>query len=116
GAGIVTEEQGKTLDESGSSVRRAIDNVELACGIPSLMQGMGLEDIATGIDSQYFRQPLGVFAAITPFNFPAMVPMWFLPHAIACGHTFIVKPSERVPLSQGRLFGVLADAGLPACA
>jgi malonate-semialdehyde dehydrogenase (acetylating)/methylmalonate-semialdehyde dehydrogenase len=99
-ARTITKEHGKTLDESRSSVRRAVDNVELACGIPSLMQGMGLEDIATGIDSQFFRQPMGVFAAITPFNFPAMVPMWFLPHAIACGNTFIVKPSERVPLSQ----------------
>jgi malonate-semialdehyde dehydrogenase (acetylating)/methylmalonate-semialdehyde dehydrogenase len=90
-----------------------VDNVELACGIPSLMQGMGLEDIATGIDSQYFRQPLGVFAAITPFNFPAMVPMWFLPHAIACGNTFIVKPSERVPLSQVKMFELLHEAGFP---
>src|SRR5262245_24768622 len=112
-ARIVTREHGKTLDESRSSVRRAVDNVELACGIPSLMQGMGLEDIATGIDSQYFRQPLGVFAAITPFNFPAMVPMWFLPHAIACGNTFIVKPSERVPLSQMRMFELLHEAGFP---
>ena len=112
-ARIVTREHGKTLDESRSSVRRAVDNVELACGIPSLMQGMGLEDIATGIDSQYYRQPLGVFAAITPFNFPAMVPMWFLPHAVACGNTFIVKPSERVPLSQMRMFELLHEAGFP---
>jgi len=112
-ARVVTKEHGKTLDESRSSVRRAIDNVELACGIPSLMQGMGLEDIAHGIDSQYFRQPLGVFAAITPFNFPAMVPMWFLPHAVACGNTFIVKPSERVPLSQVRMFELMHDAGFP---
>ena len=112
-ARTITKEHGKTLDESRSSVRRAIDNVELACGIPSLMQGMGLEDIATGIDSQFFRQPMGVFAAITPFNFPAMVPMWFLPHAIACGNTFIVKPSERVPLSQVKMFELAHDAGFP---
>jgi malonate-semialdehyde dehydrogenase (acetylating)/methylmalonate-semialdehyde dehydrogenase len=112
-AKIVTREHGKTLDESRSSVRRAIDNVEVACGIPTNMQGHSLEDIATGIDSQYFRQPLGVFAAITPFNFPAMVPMWFLPHAIACGNTFIVKPSERVPLSQMRMFELLHEAGFP---
>ena len=112
-ARIVTREHGKTLDESRSSVRRAVDNVELACGIPSLMQGQGLEDVASGIDSQFFRQPMGVFAAITPFNFPAMVPMWFLPHAIACGNTFIVKPSERVPLSQIRMFELLHDAGFP---
>jgi malonate-semialdehyde dehydrogenase (acetylating)/methylmalonate-semialdehyde dehydrogenase len=112
-ARIVTREHGKTLDESRSSVRRAIDNVEVACGIPSLMQGQSLEDVATGIDSQYFRQPMGVFAAITPFNFPAMVPMWFLPHAVACGNTFLVKPSERVPLSQMRMFELLHDAGFP---
>ena len=112
-AKIVTQEHGKTLDESRSSVRRAIDNVEVACGIPTNMQGQTLEDIATGIDSHYFRQPLGVFAAITPFNFPAMVPMWFLPHAIACGNTFIVKPSERVPLSQMRMFELLHEAGFP---
>ncbi len=112
-AAICTREHGKTLDESRSSVRRAVDNVELACGIPSLMQGQSLEDVATGIDSHYFRQPMGVFAAITPFNFPAMVPMWFLPHAIACGNTFVLKPSERVPLSQMRMFELLHDAGFP---
>src|SRR5258705_6404189 len=112
-ARIITLEHGKTLDESRSSVRRAIDNIEVACGIPSLMQGRSLEDIATGIDCTTFRQPLGVFAAITPFNFPAMVPMWFLPHAIACGNTFVVKPSERVPLSQVRIFELLHEAGIP---
>ncbi|NOT34254.1 MAG: CoA-acylating methylmalonate-semialdehyde dehydrogenase [Candidatus Eisenbacteria bacterium] len=112
-ARIVTLEHGKTLDESRNSVRRAIDNVEVACGIPSLMQGRALEDIATGIDCYTYRQPMGVFAAITPFNFPAMVPMWFLPHAIACGNTFIVKPSERVPMSQVRIFELLHEAGIP---
>ena len=112
-ARTVTREHGKTLDESRSSVRRAVDNVEMACGIPSLMQGSSLEDVATGIDSQYFRQPLGVFAAITPFNFPAMVPMWFLPHAVACGNTVIVKPSERVPLSQVHMFELMHEAGFP---
>ncbi len=112
-ARVVTREHGKTLDESRSSVRRAVDNVELACGIPSLMQGQSLEDVATGIDSHYFRQPMGVFAAITPFNFPAMVPMWFLPHAVACGNTFLVKPSERVPMSQMRMFELLHEAGFP---
>ncbi len=110
---IVTLEHGKTLDESRSSVRRAIDNIEVACGIPSLMQGRSLEDVATGIDCYTYRQPMGVFAAITPFNFPAMVPMWFLPHAIACGNTFVVKPSERVPLSQVRIFELLHEAGIP---
>jgi len=112
-ARTVTREHGKTLDESRSSVRRAVDNVEMACGIPSLMQGSTLEDVSAGIDSQYYRQPLGVFAAITPFNFPAMVPMWFLPHAVACGNTFLVKPSERVPLSQVHMFELLHEAGFP---
>ncbi len=113
-ASTVTLEHGKTLDESRSSVRRAIDNVDLATGIPSRMMGTSLEDIASGIDCHTVRQPLGVFAAITPFNFPAMVPMWFLPHAVACGNCFIVKPSERVPLSQMLLFELMQEAGFPA--
>ncbi len=112
-ASTVTLEHGKTLDESRSSIRRAIDNVDLALGIPTRMQGTSLEDIATGIDCHTVRQPLGVFAAITPFNFPAMVPMWFLPHAVACGNTFIVKPSERVPLSQIKMFELMHEAGFP---
>ncbi len=113
-ARVVTREHGKTLDESRSSVRRAIDNVDNALAIPQLMQGTSLEDVAHGIDCHTVRQPLGVFAAITPFNFPAMVPLWFLPYAVACGNTFIVKPSERVPLSQMRIFELLHDAGFPA--
>ncbi|HKQ59483.1 MAG TPA: CoA-acylating methylmalonate-semialdehyde dehydrogenase [Candidatus Eisenbacteria bacterium] len=108
-----TREHGKTLEESHSSVRRAIDNVDNALAIPQLMQGTSLEDIATGIDCHTVRQPLGVFAAITPFNFPAMVPMWFLPYAVACGNTFIVKPSERVPLSQVKIFELIHQAGFP---
>ena len=112
-ARVVTLEHGKTLDESRSSVRRAIDNVDLAIGTPDRMQGTALEDIASGIDCHTVRQPLGGFAAITPFNFPLMVPMWFLPHAVACGNTFIVKPSERVPLSQMRMFELMHEAGFP---
>jgi len=112
-ARVCTREHGKTLDESRSSVRRAIDNVDLALGIPDRMMGTTLEDIASGIDCHTVRQPIGVFAAITPFNFPAMVPMWFLPHAVACGNTFIVKPSERVPLSQVRMFELMHEAGFP---
>jgi len=108
-----TREHGKTLDESRSSVRRAVDNIDNALAIPQLMQGTSLEDIASGIDCHTVRQPLGVFAAITPFNFPAMVPMWFLPYAVACGNTFIVKPSERVPLSQVKIFELLHQAGFP---
>jgi len=112
-ARTITREHGKTIDESRSSVRRAIDNVDLAIGTPDRMMGTSLEDIAAGIDCHTVRQPLGVFAAITPFNFPAMVPFWFLPHAVACGNTFIVKPSERVPMSQVRMFELMHDAGFP---
>jgi len=112
-ARTVTTEHGKTLDEARGSVRRGIECVEVACGAPSLMQGMGLEDIATGIDCHVVRQPLGVVAAIAPFNFPAMVPMWFLPFAIATGNTFILKPSEQVPLSQRTMVDLLQRCDLP---
>ena len=110
---IVTTEHGKTLDESRGSVRRGIECVEVACGSPSLMMGYGLENIASGIDCNVIRQPVGVCAAIAPFNFPAMVPLWFLPFAIATGNTFIAKPSEQVPLSQKRIFELLGECGLP---
>jgi len=113
-ARIVTTEHGKTLDEARGSVRRGIECVEVACGAPSLMQGTALEDIAAGIDCHVVRQPLGVCAAIAPFNFPAMVPMWFLPFAIVTGNTFVLKPSEQVPLSQRRTVELLKEAGLPA--
>ena len=112
-ARLVTTEHGKTLDESRGSVRRAIECVEVACGAPSLATGQGLENIAAGIDCHVFRQPLGVCAAIAPFNFPAMVPLWFLPFAIATGNTFVLKPSEQVPLSQKRLFELLERCDLP---
>jgi malonate-semialdehyde dehydrogenase (acetylating)/methylmalonate-semialdehyde dehydrogenase len=112
-ARLVTTEHGKTLDEARGSVRRGIECVETACGMPSLMQGTGLEDIATGIDCHVVRQPLGVVAAIAPFNFPAMVPMWFLPFAIATGNTFVLKPSEQVPLSQRRFAELLRECDLP---
>jgi malonate-semialdehyde dehydrogenase (acetylating)/methylmalonate-semialdehyde dehydrogenase len=112
-ARTVTTEHGKTLDESRGSVRRGIECVEVACGGPSLMMGYGLENIASGIDCQVIRQPVGVCAAIAPFNFPAMVPLWFLPYAIATGNTFIVKPSEQVPLSQRLIFRLLEKCDLP---
>jgi malonate-semialdehyde dehydrogenase (acetylating)/methylmalonate-semialdehyde dehydrogenase len=112
-ARICTGENGKTLAESRSDVGRGIENVEHACGIPTLLMGNTLEDVAGGIDCEAVRQPLGVFAAVTPFNFPPMVPLWFLPYAIACGNTFVLKPSEQVPLSQRRIFELLAEAGLP---
>ncbi len=112
-ASLVTTENGKTLTEARGELRRAIENVEVACGIPTLMQGYNLEDVARGIDEMMIRQPLGVVAAITPFNFPIMVPFWFIPYGIACGNTFIVKPSEKVPLTMKRLFELIEQLGLP---
>lgn len=109
----ITEENGKTLAEARAELQRGIENVEVACGIPTLMQGYNLEDVAAGIDEIMIRQPLGVTAAITPFNFPAMIPLWFLPYAIACGNTFILKPSERVPLTARLLVDLLHRTGLP---
>ena len=109
----VTDECGKTYGESAGELQRAIENVEVACGIPSLMQGSNNEDIAAGIDEHMIRQPLGVVAAITPFNFPAMIPFWFMPYALAAGNCFILKPSERVPLSSNKLFHLLEAAGFP---
>jgi malonate-semialdehyde dehydrogenase (acetylating)/methylmalonate-semialdehyde dehydrogenase len=110
---IITQENGKTFAEGKAELRRAIENVEVACGIPMMMQGYNLEDVARGIDEIMIRQPLGVVAAITPFNFPGMIPFWFLPYAIACGNTFILKPSERVPLTMRRAFELLEQTGLP---
>jgi malonate-semialdehyde dehydrogenase (acetylating) / methylmalonate-semialdehyde dehydrogenase len=112
-ARITTLENGKTLTESKAELRRGVENVEVACGIPTLMQGYNLEDVSSGIDELMIRQPLGVVAAITPFNFPAMIPLWFLPYAIACGNTFILKPSERVPLTARKIFELLHETGLP---
>lgn len=112
-ARICTQENGKTFAESRAELQRGIENVEVACGIPTLMQGYNLEDVASGLDEIMIRQPLGVTAAITPFNFPAMIPLWFLPYAIACGNTFILKPSERVPLTARLLVDLLHQTGLP---
>jgi malonate-semialdehyde dehydrogenase (acetylating) / methylmalonate-semialdehyde dehydrogenase len=112
-ARIITQENGKTFAEAKAELRRAIENVEVACGIPMMMQGYNLEDVARGIDETMIRQPLGVVAAITPFNFPGMIPFWFLPYAIACGNAFILKPSERVPLTMRRAFELLEQTGLP---
>jgi malonate-semialdehyde dehydrogenase (acetylating)/methylmalonate-semialdehyde dehydrogenase len=112
-ARTVTTEHGKTLDESRGSVRRAIECVEVACGAPSMLMGYGLENVSSGIDCVAMRQPIGVCAAIAPFNFPAMVPLWFLPFAVVCGNTFVLKPSEQVPLSQQRMWELLAQCDLP---
>lgn len=111
---IITMECGKTLDESRGEMQRAIENVEVACGIPMLLQGTISEDIAPGIDEMMIRQPVGVCAGINPFNFPGMIPFWFFPYAIACGNTYIVKPSERVPLTMQRVFELIEETGLPA--
>jgi malonate-semialdehyde dehydrogenase (acetylating)/methylmalonate-semialdehyde dehydrogenase len=112
--GLITIENGKTLSEAKAELRRGIENVEVACGIPVLMQGYSLEDIAPGIDEIMVRQPLGAVAAITPFNFPLMIPLWFLPYAIATGNTFILKPSDRVPFAVARLIEIIQSTGLPA--
>lgn len=112
-AKIITLENGKTLNESRGELRRMIENLEVAAGAPSLMQGSALEEVAAGIDETVVRQPLGVFCAIAPFNFPAMVPWWFAPYALATGNTFIIKPSEQTPLTQERIFELIDRAGFP---
>ena len=112
-ARIITTENGKTFTEAKAEMRRAIENVEVACGIPMMMQGYNLEDVARGIDEMMIRQPIGVTAAIVPFNFPGMIAFWYLPYAIATGNTFILKPSERVPLTMRYIYELLAKTGLP---
>jgi len=111
---ILTRENGKTLEDAMTEVKRGIQMVEVACGMPSLMMGDSLNDVAKGIDCRTIRQPIGVCAGITPFNFPAMVPLWMYPFAIAAGNTFLLKPSERVPMTPTRVVELLLDAGLPA--
>ena len=113
-ARTITLECGKTFKESMGEMRRAIENVEVACGIPLMMQSEFSEDIARGIDEYMIRQPLGVCAAICPFNFPGMISFWFLPYAIACGNTFIVKPSEKVPLTMAKIFDLIHQTGIPS--
>src|SRR5271165_594425 len=110
---IITLENGKTFGESKAELRRGIENVEVACGIPMMMQGYNLEDITPGVDETLIRQPLGVVAAIVPFNFPAMIPFWFFPYAIACGNTFVLKPSERVPVTVRRIVELIEKTGIP---
>jgi malonate-semialdehyde dehydrogenase (acetylating)/methylmalonate-semialdehyde dehydrogenase len=112
-ARTIVNECGKTWPEALGELRRGIENVEVACGIPSLLQGYNNEDIASGVDEHLFRQPLGVVAAVTPFNFPAMIPLWFLPYAIACGNTFLLKPSPQTPMTSVRLIELLEQTGLP---
>ena len=112
-ARIVTREHGKTFIEAKASVQRGIEVVEFACGIPSLFYGESMSNIATNVDAETIRFPLGVCAGITPFNFPAMVPLWMYPIALTCGNTFVLKPSEKVPLSSIYIAELLKQAGLP---
>jgi malonate-semialdehyde dehydrogenase (acetylating)/methylmalonate-semialdehyde dehydrogenase len=112
-ATAVTREMGKTFPDAQAEVARMIEMVEAATAVPQTMQGRILEGVATNVDCETIRQPVGVVAAITPFNFPAMVPMWFLPFAIACGNTFILKPSEQVPMTQQIVFDIANELDLP---
>jgi malonate-semialdehyde dehydrogenase (acetylating)/methylmalonate-semialdehyde dehydrogenase len=112
-ARLITRECGKTLTEAEGELKRGIENVEVATGIPSLMMGSNLEDIASGIDELMIRQPVGVVAVITPFNFPGMIPLWFLPYAIACGNTLVLKPSEKTPMTMARVMELIEEAGVP---
>lgn len=110
----ITLENGKNLADARGEMRRAIENVETACGIPVMMMGDFSEDIARGIDEYMIRQPVGVAALICPFNFPGMIPFWYLPYALACGNTIIVKPSERCPITMQKVFRLLEQVGFPA--
>ena len=113
-ADLVGREHGKTLVDAKGSVIRGLEVVEFACGIPHLLKGEYTEQVGTGVDSFSIRQPVGIAAGITPFNFPAMVPLWMFPIAIACGNTFILKPSERDPSCPMKLAELLEEAGAPA--
>lgn len=112
-AELLVQEHGKTRSEAEGELRRGIENVEVACSAPTLLQGGHLQHAAPGIDETAVRHPLGVFTAITPFNFPGMIPLWFLPYAVACGNTFVLKPSERTPYTAIALFEMLERAGFP---
>src|SRR5204862_2292203 len=110
---LVTKENGKTIEESKGDVRRGLEVIEFCCGIAHLSKGESLPQIADELDAVTMREPIGVCAGITPFNFPAMVPLWMFPMAIACGNTFILKPSEKVPLTANRMAELFMEAGLP---
>ncbi len=112
-ARTLSREHGKNFAECYGEVQRGIENVEHACGIPTLMMGDTLEDVARGIDCETIRQPIGVFAGITPYNFPVMIPLWFWPYAVATGNTFVLKPSEQDPLTHQRVVELAREAGLP---
>ena len=112
-AHIITQEMGKSLPDSRAEMKRSIENVQVACGMPTLIQGDNVKDCATGIDGEVIRSPVGVFGMIAPFNFPSMVPMWFLPYAVAAGNTYVVKCSEQVPITMQRQFELIDQCGFP---
>ncbi|MGI9429297.1 MAG: aldehyde dehydrogenase family protein, partial [Bythopirellula sp.] len=112
-ASLVTREHGKTLPEARAEVQRGLEMVEFSCGVPSMLTGETLPNIAVSVDAETNRHPVGVCVGITPYNFPCMVPLWMIPVALACGNTFVLKPSEKVPLSSVRLGELLIEAGLP---
>src|SRR6478672_8104298 len=112
-AGLITSEHGKVLSDARGSLQRGLEVVEFATGIPHLLKGEFSEDVGTGVDAYTLRQPLGVCAGITPFNFPVMVPLWMMPVAIACGNTFVLKPSEKDPTASMMLAALMKEAGLP---
>ncbi|MBM3708041.1 MAG: aldehyde dehydrogenase family protein [Actinobacteria bacterium] len=112
-AKTIVEENGKTIDEARGEIRRGIENIETSTAITTLMMGYNLEDVAAGIDEYVIYQPLGVFVGIPPYNFPFMIPLLFLPYAIACGNTYILKPSEQVPLTQNKFFQLIDEVGFP---
>ena len=112
-AKLITDECGKTFEESKAEMVRAVENVEVACGMPHLGKGEFVEDIASGIDETMIRQPVGVCATIAPFNFPGMIPFWYLPYALAAGNTYIVKPSEKVPMTMQYIFKLIEQVGFP---
>jgi len=113
-ARMLTTEHGKVIAETRGEIQRGIESVEHACAMPTLMMGDTVEQVATGVDSATWRQPLGVFAVITPYNFPVMIPLWFWPFAVATGNTVVIKPSEQDPLTHQRIVDLAAEAGLPA--
>ena len=109
----ITNEAGKTFEESKAEIVRAIENVEVACGMPMMSKGEIIEDIAPGLDEIMIRQPVGVCATIAPFNFPGMIVFWYLPYALAAGNTYVIKPSEKVPMTMQLIFKLIEQIGLP---
>ena len=110
---LITDEAGKTFEEAKAEMIRAYENIEVACGMPMMMKGEFVEDIATGIDELMIRQPVGVCATIAPFNFPGMIPFWYLPYAVAAGNTYIIKPSEKVPMTMQFIMKLIEQVGFP---